>query len=407
MVTERAHSPRRPLPGQTLLSRRAALRLGLAGISATALLAGTTGAASAAPPRPVGRGYVRYEDVYVLGDDLQDVANRVTGGRILTLPCGYFTVRDFQNGYYDGVRLGTGDASGCSGLVGSGPDTIVCVEANTATRDRGHRFAGNQLTIADTEGAVLSNFTLKGYEQNGMIYSGITVSHCPDAQLSWLVLRGASRGYAQHPPGETFGINVLRSPRVTISDSEVDGRDDSGTRVIASPIGWNNTTDAKLYRTYCHHGRAGMLTFYQVTDIYTEDYRCFATSSGQGELSGHGINHEQSQGTITHVRPSLFINGRYSRSPGASESGGMHINLANTQQDLTDVMIWEPSWDSGPGSTGMFAVNIPAAYEVDGETNEVTTAPSVIKRGVVLQPSDHPQHGYGDKDPHRFFSVIH
>ena len=84
-------------------------------------------------------------------------------------------------------------------------------------------------------------------------------------------MAGASRGYSQRPPGETFGINVMRSPRVTISDCEVDGRDSAGHRVAASPIGWNNTTDAKVYRTYCHHGVAGMLTFYNVTNIYTED----------------------------------------------------------------------------------------------------------------------------------------
>ncbi len=386
--------------------RRVALRLGLIGISAAAI-GGTVTRASAAPQRPVGPTYVRYEDLYVLGDDLQAVANRVTGGRILTLPGGYFTVRDFRNGYFDGIRLGTGGAAECRGIVGSGPDTIICVEADTATRDRGQRFAGNQLTVAGLPGAVLSNFTLKGHEQNGMIYSGIVVNGCPDAQLSWLTLRAGSRGYAQHPPGETFGINVLKSPRVTISDSDVDGRDDTGARVTASPIGWNNTTDARLYRTYCHHGRAGMLTFYNVTGIYTEDYRCFATSSGTGELSGHGINHEQSQGPITHVRPSLFVHGTYSRAPGASASQGLHVNLANTRQDLTEVMIWEPSWDPGPGSTGMFAINIPDHYEVAGARNQVRTAPTVVHQGRVLLRSDHPRSGFGDKDPDRYFSWIH
>ena len=392
------------------LSRRHALRLGLLGVPALAGMTSAT-AAWAAPERPserpVGRGHVRYEDLYRPGDDLQQVADRVTGNQILTLPPGTFTVRDFRQGYYDGVRLGEGGATGCRGIVGSGPSTEISVEPDTSTRDRGHNFAGNQLALGGVRAGVLSNFTLKGHSQNDRIYGGIVVNASPGAELSWLVLKGASRGYSNHPPGETFGINVLNSPRVTIRDTEVDGRNDFRTPVGASPIGWNNTSDAFLYRTYCHHGKAGMLTFYEVTNVYTEDYRCFATSSGSGDVSGHGINHEQSQGTITHVRPSLFVNGTYSRAADASDSTGMHVNLANTRTDVPAVFIVEPSWDPGPGSTGMFAVNIPDGYEVAGARNRITTPPRVTKNGIVLSRSDHPHQGYGDRDPARFFSWIH
>lgn len=380
--------------------------MGLMGVPALAGLTALT-PAWGAPERPSGWGHVRYEDLYQPGDDLQMVANRVTGNQILTLPPGTFTVRDFRQGYFDGVRLGEGGATGCRGIVGSGPSTVIFVEPDTSTRDRGDGFAGNQLALGGVSGGVLSNFTLKGHSQNDRIYGGIVVNDSPGAHLSWLVLKGASRGYANHPPGETFGINVLNSPRVTISDTEVDGRNDYGTPVGASPIGWNNTTDAFLYRTYCHDGKAGMLTFYEVTNVYTEDYRCFATASGRGELSGHGINHEQSQGTITHIRPSLFIHGAYSRAVGATESTGMHVNLANTRADVPHVFIVEPTWDPGPGSTGMFAVNISDGYEVAGERNKVTTPPRITKSGVVLRRSDHPRRGFGDKDPEQFFSWIH
>jgi hypothetical protein len=67
------------------------------------------------------------------------------------------------HGYYDGVRLGEGGAVGCRGIVGSGPDTVISVEANTSTRARGDGFAGNQLALAGVIGGVLSNFTLKGF----------------------------------------------------------------------------------------------------------------------------------------------------------------------------------------------------------------------------------------------------
>jgi hypothetical protein len=393
-------------PLHAVLSRRNALRLALMTVPAVAGLTIPT-VASAAPGRPSGSGYVRYEDLYRPGDDLQSVVNKVTGNRILTLPVGSFTVRDFTNGNYDGIRIGTGPAAGCRGLAGSGRDTVVSVAANTASRVKDDGFAGNQLTLAKKSGGVLTNFTLKGYQQNGHTYTGLVVNTCPDAKLSWLYLKGGSRGYSQNPPGETFGINVMSSPRVTLSDSEVDGRDDSGRRVGASPIGWNNTRDAKVYRTYCHHGVAGMMTFYNVTNIYSEDYRAFATSSGPGSLTGSGINHEQSQGTIKHVRPSLFVHGRYSGAAGASDSTGMHISLQNTKQDLTDVQILEPTWDPGPGSTGMFAFSIRDGYTIAGQRQKVVTTPTVVKNGITLRRSDHPLPGWGDKDPDRYFSWVH
>jgi hypothetical protein len=389
-----------------VLSRRNALRLALMAAPALAGLSVPT-MASAAPGRPTGSDYVRYEDLYRPGDDLQAVLNRVTGNRILTLPPGNFTVQDFRNGYYDGIRIGTGGAADCRGLVGSGRSTVISVAPNSATRTRGDNYAGNQLAIARKSDAVLSNFTVKGYHQGGKIYGGIVVNGCSDAKLSWLFLKGASRGYSQRPPGETFGLNVMGSPRTTLSDSEVDGRDDNGTRVGASPIGWNNTSDAEVYRTYCHHGVAGMLTFYNVTNIYTEDYKAFATSSGPGTLTGSGINHEQSQGTIRHVRPSLFINGAYSGASGASGSTGMHISLQNTKTDVPDFRVLEPTFDSGPGSTGMFAFSIRDGYTVEGVKNKMATPPKVYRNGVWLQPSHHPHSGWGDKDPDRYYSWVH
>ena len=394
------------LPLGAVLSRRNALRLALVTAPALAGLSIPT-MASAAPSRPTGSDYVRYEDLYRSGDDLHGVLNRVTDNRILTLPTGTFTVRDFRNGYYDGIRIGSGGASGCRGLVGSGRSTVISVASNSATRTRSDNYAGNQLAIAGKPGAVLSNFTVKGYDQGGKIYGGIVVNGCPDAQLSWLYLKGASRGYSQRPPGETFGLNVMNSPRVTLFDSEVDGRDEGGTRVGASPIGWNNTSDAKVYRTYCHHGVAGMLTFYNVTNIYTEDYKAFATSSGPGTLTGSGINHEQSQGTIKHVRPSLFINGAYSRASGASGSTGMHVSLQNTKTDVPDFQVFDPTFDPGPGSTGMFAFSIRDGYTVDGVKNKMRTPPKVRLKGVWLQASHHPHSGWGDRDPDRFYSWVH
>ena len=395
-------------PSQPLLERRTLLRLAAAALPVAAVGVSIPQVASAAPVRPTGTGYVRWEDLYRTGDSFQAVVNKVTNNRILTLPPGTFTFRDFRNGNYDGIRVGDGAAIGCKGIVGSGPTTIIRGVANTATRDKGSRFCGTQLTIARKSGAVLSNFSLRGGPQNGMSYGGICVNNCPDARVSWLYLRGGSRGTSQTPPGETFGINVFASPRVQISDTEVDGRDDAGTRVASSPIGWNKTTDARVIRTYVHHGVAGMLTFWETRNIYTEDFRSFSTGSGSGSLGGHGINHEQASGVIRHIRPQLLVNGVYSGVAGHTGSTSLHMMLVNVWQDVPDVQIIDPTYDRGPGSAGMFCVGMYNGYKMyDGLINKAKTPPYVRKNGVVLQASHHPTSGWDRKDPARYYGVIH
>lgn len=388
------------------VSRRTALKLAAAGVPVAAGLA-LPATASAAPGRPTGADYVRYEDLYRSGDTFQGVINRVTGNRILTLPAGTFTMSDFTQGYYDGIRVGTGSSSGCRGIAGSGRSTIIRINSNTASRDKGSRMAGQQLTISSKSNAVLSNFTLKGGPQNGLYYKGISVQSCPDAKLSWLYLQGASRGYANSPPGETFGISVLRSDRTTISDTEIDGRDDAGTRVGASPIGWNTCSDAKIYRAYAHHGVAGMVTFWETTNIYTEDFKCFSTSSGSGSLSGSGINHEQSKGIIQHVRPTLLINGQYTSTADHTAASGPHLSFANVDGDVPTITITEPTWDKNASSSGMFCLAIRDGYHIGSSYQKIKTPPKVIKNNISLTASHHPTAGWGSKDPARYYGWIH
>lgn len=387
------------------VSRRTALRLAAVSVPALAGMS-VAGTASAINYRPSGTGYVRYEDLYRSGDSFQAVVNKVTGNRVLTLPTGTFTLSGFTNGNHDGVRIGTGAAAGCRGIAGSGRDTIIRMKANVGT-NLGNNFAGNQMTISSKSGALLTNFSLRGNPQNGLLHAGILVSNCPNAEVSNLYLRGASRGTSQSPPGETFGINVLRCDGVVIKDCEVDGRDDAGTRVAAAPIGFNHASNVKVYRTYVHHGVASMLTFFRTNNIYTEDFRTFSTSSGTGGQSGHGINHEQSAGTIKHVRPQLFINGKYSQVDGRTASTGLHMALANTETDVTSFTVVEPTFDHGPSRTNMFCIQISDGYTVAGVRNKVKTPPRIIKNGVTLAKSDHPLAGWGDKDPARYFAIIH
>src|SRR3954469_7101415 len=70
--------------------------------------------------RPSGPGYVRWESLYRTGDTLRDVVYRVpldSDGQpqALTLPGGLFEINGFNDGYFDGIRIGQGGAAGCRG----------------------------------------------------------------------------------------------------------------------------------------------------------------------------------------------------------------------------------------------------------------------------------------------------
>jgi hypothetical protein len=393
------------VPESKGISRRTALRLAF--VSAPVVAGMAIPAIANAAPRPTGTAYVKYESIYKSGDTFQAVVNKVTGNRILSLPAGTFTWSDFKNGYYNGIRIGTGAASGCRGIAGSGRTTILYTKSNTASRNMGGNTAGSQLEIANHSSCVLTNFTLKGMPQNGLYYHGIKVSQAPNAVLSNLYLRGASRGDANSPPGESFGINVWRSDNTIIKDCEIDGRNDAGTRVCASPMGFNTATNAKVYRVYAHHGLASMLTFFETKNIYTEDYHCFSTSSGSGKLAGSGINHEQSSGAIKHVRPNLIMNGKYATTSDHTASVGNHMSYANTLTDLTNIQVLEPIWDKNVGSTGMFMVAIRDAYTIAGAKQKIKTPPKIVKNGVTLKASHSNTSGWSAKAKASYFGWIH
>lgn len=328
--------------------------------------------------RPTGAAYVRYEDLYINGDTLQQTLNRCTGNRIVTFPEGDFVFRDFANGYVDGIRLGSGGATGCRGLVGSGRGTVFKMAAGSSTKQtQGNTTTGTNpcmlITTGNVTSPVLQNFTLLGTDQ-GHFYNGIQVGTSPDALVDGLYLKGASPGFANYPPGETFGISLWRSPRAYVRNVEVDGRNEAGTRVSASPIGWNTTTDALIEDSYLHHAVAGMLTFWETTNITSRNVRVEYNGSGGGKLSGTGINHENSGGVIRHYNPSILID-------RASGNSGLHMSLQNAHQNEPDVQVIEPIFDAGP-TAGCFSLMVSNNYP--GGAQQQTSMPTIVKGGVTL-----------------------
>lgn len=429
--------------------------------------------------------HVDWETYYVSGDtttiggvpcvDVQAVCNRVPPGptghtlRIMSMPAGQFVINDFTKGNYDGLRLANGGAVNVKGLHGSGWDnTILRPRANSASRDKYRRapgdglqppvtvvshtyaprgIAGNFITISQATGASLTNLAVKGNPQNVTLdgtalnlgYNGVIFSRCPNSVCS-IYGRGMNPGWANSPPGETFGVSFTNSDDSVMIDSEIDGRDDAGTRVSASPVAWNGSggggsaTDgnpvlanqgvgatfvknAQVIRCYLHHGVAGMLTWWITENIYTEDVWSFGTGSNGGGTSGHNFNHEMYRGTVTHVRPYCFI--RNASAVGApppplpndalTTNAGMHFSITTTVpiSQLGLFQVLEPVWDKAYSGTGMLLMRSPDLYS--GYHNTANDGPEfvVTKSGRVLLERDHPASGWNTQDPAVYYSHVH
>ena len=234
-------------------------------------------------------------------------------------PPGEFLLGDFTNGYHDAIRLGSGGATGCAGIAGSGRDTVIRL-GGAASRYTDSN-SGNLLSI-DRLGAgpaYFGNFQLRGVPISAQGNTGIFVANSPGSVLEWLYLNGASKGYANYPPGETFGINVFHSDGVVVRDTEIDGRDpQTGQRICASPIGWNGSwsqyaQNATVQRTYVHHALAGMCAFWLTNNVTLDSFHSYSCGSGTGKLSGSQINLEEVTGRVRINYPRLYTHGAYYR----------------------------------------------------------------------------------------------
>ena len=348
---------------------------------------------------------VRYEDLYRSGDSFQQALNRCSGGQVVTLPEGEFLLDDFSNGYHDAVRIGSSGASGCRGIAGSGRGTVIRLRGSAGQYTDAN--SGNLIGI-DLRGAgpaYLGNFQLRGVDMAAAGSSGIFLANSPGSVLEWLYLNGASKGYANYPPGETFGINVYLSDRVVIRDTEVDGRDPvTRQRRGASPIGWNGSwsryaQDARVQRTYTHHSIAGMTTFWLTNNVTLDNFHSFSCGSGSGRLSGSQVNLEEVTGRVRMAYPRLYTHGRYYRQtqwsadPTATDNTDFAFAQACTTSDQRDVVVTEPRFDLGVN--GLLTTSSYAGYtSSSGALNKVSTPPTIVKNGVQLTAHAHNTSGW-------------
>lgn len=423
--------------------------------------------------RPSGPDYVTWESLVGSTVAAQQAANpstpilltatfvkAITGGKILSLPPGIFEAENGWNNYRPGdtannymIGIGSGYATGIRGIVGSGShstpgpggaETIIQMQGSMPVGAPGDVPKGTLMIMNEVNNPYLGGFSLYGKQTRGdnVFHSGINLRSCTGTViLEGLYLRNVSPGYHNIPPGETFGINIYRTPDALIRDCEIDGRDMAGTRTCASPIGWNNcgytglgsnpTPNAYsntpnftlVQRVYTHHGLTGMLTFWNTKNVKTEDYYTFSWPSGTGSMSGSGINHEQTDGVIRHIRPRFFLNSTKSNGPvvGAyghptddmakqanTSSSSFTINCAFSDAGA-DFEVWYPHWDNTLGTSGVICM---AGYNGYPLGYALVTPPRVYIKDsndndVSLAKFDHPTAGWQTKDPLTTYIWIH
>lgn len=357
--------------------------------------------------RPSGSGYVRYEDLYVSGNTFQQVLNKVTSGDVLTLPEGTFSFSDFANGFYEGFRVPTA----CGGIWGSGRNTILQMAPNSSTKGSDTTAVPpssgtNQCFLMGTwhSNTVLRNFQLLGTPQ-GHPYNGIRVAGASGAVLTGILCQdvffnGCWPGYANFPPGETFGFGTNWTNGAQLINCEFDGRDATArTPSCASPFGWNNSSNAYVQDVYAHHSKTGMPTFYKTAGVHTVRLRSEFNGTGSGVLSSAGINHEDVTGTVLHESPSLIIN----RAGGNS---GLHVTLNSGVGNNSAVTLTNVTHDAGP-TGGCFSVEIDDNYvDPTGLSQTQTTLPTITKGGVTLTGRDS-NAGTSSPDPAAQFFRYH
>lgn len=334
--------------------------------------------------RLTGSNTVRYEDLYTTGNDIRAVMQKVPAGKVLTLPAGTFTFSDFQTSspYYAGLTV----PSNVAGLAGSGiGQTILQMVPNTSTRsglvpNQSQAPATNPLYLLQADGGsnqLFQQFTLQGTDQ-GHIYGGFALSHSTNGTIQDILVQ-AVPGDRNAPPGETFCINVWQGSGMIGNRIEVDGRDSNGSRIAASPFGYNSHSGSTLTDCYFHHALASTFTYWQTHDCVTYNVRSEHNGNGVTGQTAHGINHERAY-SITHHNPTVL--------PLTDTNGNTSYHMSwnsDVSQYVGQLTVYNPTFDNDSRGSGKFIIMSFATY--NGVSNTQTTKPLVYDAAGQLLPN--------------------
>ena len=331
--------------------------------------------APAPAPAPLPADQVAWSSVARAGDDINEVlAKPELTGKILKLPAGVFEVSNFLNGS-EAIVV----PSRVKGIVGEGRNTILRVRANSSSygwtvpqQGSGQTNQLYVLRMTDGNNQILSNLWVQGTEQ-GHLYNGIMVGRSgPGTKVENVLITGIP-GNNGAPPGETFGLNWWRGSDSVTRNVEIDGYRWTGNsfasrvrgpKVGASPIGYNNHDNARLYDVYTHDSDYGMPTFWLSNNATTWNL--------QSVRNAIGINHEESFG-IVHHQPVMY--GSKTRR---------HVNFMSNRSDGTLTIIgatndeWISPSQSGPVGKGKKMLVLTPTNYTGPNTNRIFTAPRVV-----------------------------
>lgn len=324
------------------------------------------------------------------GEHLGDILARLKSFQRVRLPQGTFWIIDdaMTNNYSIYAPNNTGWA-------GAGEDqTILRVKANSYTRKAARpKQAGAGLRIGPNGGAsgvarTISDLTIIGAPQAGddglPMFTGGYINYYGRGEV-WrnVKVKGLNYGGGNSPStGETFAINMFHDVDSRFYNVEVDGRDETGKMVTASPIGFNNSINSYLENCSFHHTLfSGPTWSYAGTTaspsrtVTTKKIRVEQCANHPNVGSGgrfSGLNHEHVMGKILHDNPDIILD-----QPGLWDSN--HISLGTNLADNKEVEIRNPNWHglSPKWANGAFVVSMwgnqvtpPAVKNSDGSLKQ-------------------------------------
>jgi hypothetical protein len=371
--------------------------------------------------RPTGEQYIRYEDLYVEGDTLQQTFNRLTEPKIVTMPAGVFeTRRPWGKAPYAAGVAAPSTAYAfrppkiCRGIIGAGPGalgstegTVIRVTPNTcrSASEGGSWFQGGGSGSGDF---ILQGIHIEGTDQ-GMqtatdgrpgldgkspkLFTNCFLNGFPGVVAVQDVLTTGWYGNNGAPPGETFGLQVYNCDNHVLIRVEADGRrDPEGPSFGAVGLSAGTSFGARWIDCYSHHSNAKTyaMVFYQQFNSTTVNCRCGDAASGDGVgqfgYNGGGFNQERCAG-IEHTRLDIYCNRKagdkgvhfnHSSDAYSVTLRGRNFSAANGSTTLTDCT-WNNMW----GTSGN-PLYVSTWVPYGGNPNAITTSPVVTLKGASV-----------------------
>lgn len=200
-------------------------------------------------------------------------------------------------------------------LIGAGIDKTI-IELTAISKTVFPRLVNPQTSAFDVsrvqpvrgpllKSPIISNLTLRvkpGLAAPNMCFNGLRVAHADGALIEDVLVEGVP-GYANIPPGETFGLSLTRCTNSTLRRVVVDGQ-----YVGGAGFGFNSSQGILVEACQSYHqGHSHGFTAWQCAGVAYHGSSAYGNGSGTGGSAGVGFNHEDTDG-ITHVGSASYGN---------------------------------------------------------------------------------------------------